>query len=115
MHGWLIFVHSTPHRKILLKSIPRYHESWTSLMLPLLIGFTLPSGNRYEELSGKLQEYSSIRVNKQYRLILNGLMARPKNCFRPTQLLKHSCRIDEKGKTMKQATRKPTTRRYSSL
>ncbi len=22
----------------LLKSIPRYHESWTSLMLPLLIG-----------------------------------------------------------------------------
>ncbi len=54
----------------LLKSIPRYHESWTSLMLPLLIGiYAPPPGNRYEELSGKLQEYSSIRVNKQYRLI----------------------------------------------
>lgn len=26
----------------LLKSIPRYHESWTSLMLPLLIGIYAP-------------------------------------------------------------------------
>lgn len=28
-----------------------------------------PPGNRYEELEGKLKGYSSIRVNKQYRLI----------------------------------------------
>ncbi len=28
-----------------------------------------PPGNRYERLQGKLKGYSSIRVNKQYRLI----------------------------------------------
>ena len=28
-----------------------------------------PPGNRYEELSGKLKGYSSIRVNWQYRLV----------------------------------------------
>lgn len=29
----------------------------------------LPPGNRFEHLTGKLKNYCSIRVNKQYRLI----------------------------------------------
>lgn len=38
MPGWLIFLSIQRHiERSLLKSIPRYHESWTSLMLPLLI------------------------------------------------------------------------------
>lgn len=65
----------------LLKSIPRYHESWTSLMLPLLIGIYVSPGNRYEELSGKLQEYSSIRVNKQYRLIFKWVNGKAEELF----------------------------------
>ena len=49
-------------------------------MLPLLIGdFTF--GNRYEELSGKLQEYSSIRVNKQYRLIFKWVNGKAEELF----------------------------------
>ncbi len=45
MPGWLIFLSIQRHiERSLLKSIPRYHESWTSLMLPLLIGIYAPSG-----------------------------------------------------------------------
>ena len=75
MPGWLIFLSIQRHiERSLLKSIPRYHESWTSLMLPLLIGI-------YEELSGKLQEYSSIRVNKQYRLIFKWVNGKAEELF----------------------------------
>lgn len=43
MPGWLIFLSIQRHiERSLLKSIPRYHESWTSLMLPLLIGIYAP-------------------------------------------------------------------------
>ncbi len=82
MPGWLIFLSIQRHiERSLLKSIPRYHESWTSLMLPLLIGIYALSGNRYEELSGKLQEYSSIRVNKQYRLIFKWVNGKAEELF----------------------------------
>lgn len=82
MPGWLIFLSIQRHiERSLLKSIPRYHESWTSLMLPLLIGIYAPLRNRYEELSGKLQEYSSIRVNKQYRLIFKWVNGKAEELF----------------------------------
>ncbi len=29
----------------------------------------VPSGNRFEHLSGKLKQWCSIRVNKQYRMV----------------------------------------------
>lgn len=45
MPGWLIFLSIQRHiERSLLKSIPRYHESWTSLLLPLLIGIYVSSG-----------------------------------------------------------------------
>lgn len=81
MPGWLIFLSIQRHiERSLLKSIPRYHESWTSLMLPLHRDLR-PPGNRYEELSGKLQEYSSIRVNKQYRLIFKWVNGKAEELF----------------------------------
>lgn len=81
MPGWLILSIQRHIERSLLKSIPRYHESWTSLMLPLLIGIYASPGNRYEELSGKLQEYSSIRVNKQYRLIFKWVNGKAEELF----------------------------------
>ncbi|EII9935837.1 type II toxin-antitoxin system RelE/ParE family toxin [Escherichia coli] len=69
---WLadFFIHSTPHRKI-----PAEIHNALARKLDIINAATShrdlrsPPGNRYEELSGKLQEYASIRVNKQYRLI----------------------------------------------
>lgn len=70
--GWLeyFFVQATAHRRI----PPDIH---TALARKLDIinaavsyrDLKSPPGNRYEELEGKLKGYSSIRVNKQYRLI----------------------------------------------
>nr|MBD0808478.1 type II toxin-antitoxin system RelE/ParE family toxin [Citrobacter sp. C13] len=40
-----------------------------------------PPGNRYEELTGKLQEYSSIRVNKQYRLIFKWINGKAEDVY----------------------------------
>ena len=69
---WLehFFVHATPHRKIPL-------DIHTALARKLDIinaaasyrDLKSPPGNRYEDLEGKLKDYSSIRVNKQYRLL----------------------------------------------
>ncbi|WP_304105777.1 type II toxin-antitoxin system RelE/ParE family toxin [Marinobacter antarcticus] len=39
----------------------------------LTVWRTRPPGNRFEHLGGKLAGLCSIRVNKQYRLILGGL------------------------------------------
>lgn len=69
---WLedFFWHSTPHRKI----PPGIHNT-LARKLDIInaavsyLDLRSPLGNRYEELSGKLQGYSSIRVNQQYRLI----------------------------------------------
>lgn len=70
--AWLeaFFRHSTPHRTI----PPGIH---TTLARKLDIinaassyrDLRSPPGNRYEELNGRLQGYSSIRINQQYRLI----------------------------------------------
>lgn len=40
-----------------------------------------PPGNRYEELLGKLQGYSSIRVNKQYRLIFKWVNGKAEDLY----------------------------------
>lgn len=81
MPGWLIFVHSTPHRKI-----PAEIHTTLSRKLDIINAATSHrdlrfSGNRYEELSGKLQEYSSIRVNKQYRLIFKWVNGKAEELF----------------------------------
>ncbi|APG17413.1 hypothetical protein Y71_17815 [Kosakonia radicincitans DSM 16656] len=70
--AWLdeFFHHTTPHRKI-----PADIHTTLARKLDIINAATShrdlrsPPGNRYEELSGKLLGYSSIRVNKQYRLI----------------------------------------------
>ena len=69
---WLedFFERATPHRKI-----PADIHTALARKLDIINAavshrdLRSPPGNRYEELTGKLQEYSSIRVNKQYRLI----------------------------------------------
>ena len=70
--AWLadFFVHSTPHRKMDIINAATSHRDLRS-----------PPGNRYEELSGKLQEYSSIRVNKQYRLIFKWVNGKAEELF----------------------------------
>ncbi|EJE67160.1 type II toxin-antitoxin system RelE/ParE family toxin, partial [Escherichia coli] len=40
-----------------------------------------PPGNRYEELSGKLNGYSSVRVNKQYRLIFKWVNGKAEDLY----------------------------------
>lgn len=40
-----------------------------------------PPGNRYEELEGKLKGYSSIRVNKQYRLIFRWVNGKAQDLY----------------------------------
>ncbi|HFN3635531.1 TPA: type II toxin-antitoxin system RelE/ParE family toxin [Klebsiella aerogenes] len=42
----------------------RYHQCAVTYL-----DLRSPPGNRYEELNGKLEGYSSIRINQQYRLI----------------------------------------------
>lgn len=69
---WLedFFMHAAPHRKV-----PAEIHSALARKLDIINAATTykdlksPPGNRYEELEGKLKAYSSIRVNKQYRLI----------------------------------------------
>ncbi len=69
---WLdaFFRHATPHRKI----PPGIHATLARKLdiinaATSYLDLRSPPGNRYEELSGKLQGYSSIRINQQYRLI----------------------------------------------
>lgn len=83
MPGWLIFLSIQRHiERSLLKSIPRYHESWNIINAATSHrDLRSPPGNRYEELSGKLQEYSSIRVNKQYRLIFKWVNGKAEELF----------------------------------
>ena len=81
---WLadFFVHSTAHRKI-----PAEIHNALSRKLDIINAATShrdlrsPPGNRYEELSGKLQEYSSIRVNKQYRMIFKWVNGKAEELF----------------------------------
>lgn len=69
---WLkdFFLHSTTHKKI-----PSDIHTTLARKLDLInaavsfLDLRSPPGNRYEELSGKLEGYSSIRINQQYRLI----------------------------------------------
>ena len=77
--AWLadFFVHSTPHRKI-----PAEIHTTLSRKLDIINAATShwdlrsPPGNRYE-----LQEYSSIRVNKQYRLIFKWVNGKAEELF----------------------------------
>lgn len=69
---WLedFFKHATPHRKI----PPDIHPALARKLDIINAAVTYkdlqsPPGNRYEELEGNLKGYSSIRVNRQYRLI----------------------------------------------
>lgn len=70
--AWLedFFHYGKPHRLI-----PSTIESALSRKLDIINAavsykdLCSPPGNRYEELDPPLGEYSSIRVNKQYRLI----------------------------------------------
>lgn len=69
---WLadFFKHATSHKKI----PSDIHASLARKLDIINAAVTYqdlksPPGNRYEELEGKLKDYSSIRVNKQYRLI----------------------------------------------
>ena len=64
------FVHTTLSRKLDIINAATSHRDLRS-----------PPGNRYEELSGKLQEYSSIRVNKQYRLIFKWVNGKAEELF----------------------------------
>lgn len=69
---WLedYFLYGKTHRKI-----PATIESALARKLDLINAATTykdlrsPPGNRYEELNPPLDDYSSIRVNDQYRLI----------------------------------------------
>ncbi|HKS35344.1 MAG TPA: type II toxin-antitoxin system RelE/ParE family toxin [Enterobacteriaceae bacterium] len=69
---WLaeFFRYATPHRKI-----PPAIHTVLARKLDIInaaasyLDLRSPPGNRYEELSGKLEGYSSIRINQQYRLI----------------------------------------------
>ncbi|KNC89180.1 type II toxin-antitoxin system RelE/ParE family toxin [Trabulsiella odontotermitis] len=70
--AWLddFFHHATPHKRI-----PPDNHTALARKLDIINAATTwrdlrsPPGNRYEELAGNLQGYSSIRVNTQYRLI----------------------------------------------
>ncbi|WJV52949.1 type II toxin-antitoxin system RelE/ParE family toxin [Prodigiosinella aquatilis] len=69
---WLedFFLYGTPHKKI-----PAGIESSMARKLDIINAaishrdLRSPPGNRYEVLNPPLGEYSSIRVNEQYRLI----------------------------------------------
>jgi proteic killer suppression protein len=70
--AWLeeFFWHATPHRLI----PPGIHTTLARKLDAINAAHSYrdlrsPPGNRYEELNGKLQGYSSIRINQQYRLI----------------------------------------------
>jgi proteic killer suppression protein len=64
------FIYGKAHRKI-----PSTIESALARKLDIINAAATykdlksPPGNRYEELSPPLDEYSAIRVNQQYRLI----------------------------------------------
>ncbi|MGG7913101.1 type II toxin-antitoxin system RelE/ParE family toxin [Klebsiella aerogenes] len=69
---WLeeFFLHSAPHKKI----PPDIHTTLARKLDIINAAVTYldlrsPPGNRYEELNGKLEGYSSIRINQLYRLI----------------------------------------------
>ncbi|EEW7548455.1 type II toxin-antitoxin system RelE/ParE family toxin [Escherichia coli] len=81
---WLddFFEFSIPHKKIpsdiqitLLRKLDIINAAttWKDLRSP--------PGNRYEELSGKLNGYSSIRVNKQYRLIFKWVNGKAEDLY----------------------------------
>lgn len=63
-------IHTTLARKLDIINAAASHQDLRS-----------PPGNRYEELSGKLQEYSSIRVNKQYRLIFKWINGKAEELY----------------------------------
>ncbi|EJG2204565.1 type II toxin-antitoxin system RelE/ParE family toxin [Morganella morganii] len=82
--AWLeeFFRYSTPHRKI----PPSIHTT-LARKLDIInaavsyLDLRSPPGNRYEELSGKLLGYSSIRVNQQYRLIFKWMDGKAEDLY----------------------------------
>ena len=73
--AWLadFFVHSTPHRKI-----PAEIHTTLSRKLDIINAAT---SHRDLRSPPKLQEYSSIRVNKQYRLIFKWVNGKAEELF----------------------------------
>ncbi|EMF0720147.1 type II toxin-antitoxin system RelE/ParE family toxin [Citrobacter freundii] len=63
-------IHTTLARKLDIINAATSHRDLRS-----------PPGNRYEELSGKLQKYSSIRVNKQYRLVFKWVNGKAEDVY----------------------------------
>jgi len=39
-----------------------------------LIDLKVPPSNKLEKLSGKMSDFYSIRINDQWRIVLNGMM-----------------------------------------
>lgn len=82
--GWLedFFMHATSDKKI----PPDIHAALARKLDIINAAVTYkdlrsPPGNRYEELTGKLKEYSSIRVNKQYRLIFRWVNGKAQDLY----------------------------------
>ncbi|MDR7341695.1 proteic killer suppression protein [Pantoea alhagi] len=81
---WLaaFFYHSTPARKI-----PADIQTTLARKLDMInaaasyLDLRSPPSNRYEELSGKLKGYSSIRVNKKYRLIFKWVNGKAEDLY----------------------------------
>ncbi|HGL6397781.1 TPA: type II toxin-antitoxin system RelE/ParE family toxin [Citrobacter koseri] len=81
---WLddFFMYSAPHKKI----PPDIHSALARKLDIINAAVSYkdlksPPGNRYEELEGKLQKYSSIRVNKQYRLIFKWVNGKAQDLY----------------------------------
>ncbi|ASE85083.1 TPA: type II toxin-antitoxin system RelE/ParE family toxin [Citrobacter koseri] len=81
---WLddFFMYSAPHKKV----PPDIHSALARKLDIINAAVSYkdlksPPGNRYEELEGKLQEYSSIRVNKQYRLIFKWVNGKAQDLY----------------------------------
>lgn len=82
--AWLdaFFHYATPARKI-----PPDLQTTLARKLDMInaaasyLDLRSPPSNRYEELSGKLKGYSSIRVNKQYRLIFKWINGKAEDLY----------------------------------
>ncbi|EKY3197720.1 type II toxin-antitoxin system RelE/ParE family toxin [Cronobacter turicensis] len=82
--AWLaaFFVCSTPHR-----NIPAEIHTTLARKLDIINAATSyrdlrsPPGNRFEALNGKLQGYSSIRVNHHYRLIFRWVEGKAEDLY----------------------------------
>jgi len=62
-------------------NIRSFRDTWLEDFFERATSHRKIPGNRYEELTGKLQEYSSIRVNKQYRLIFKWVNGKAEDVY----------------------------------